>query len=116
MGGSALAVGPYRALNFPCISLDRAIGTFAYVINRAHGRRDLVTLEAAQLRAVLDAHGVISSKWPSDLRKEFERLFTAIRRNKFGSEEWVQLRDLIHGRLQRVAAERLDFSAASQAP
>ena len=36
---TALAVGPYRALNFPWILLDRAIGTFAYVINRAHGRR-----------------------------------------------------------------------------
>jgi hypothetical protein len=115
VGGSALAVGPYRALNFPWILLDRAIGTFAYVINRAHGRRDQVTLQAAQLRAVLDTHGIISSKWPSDLRKEFERLFTAIRRNKFGSEEWVQLRELVHQRLQRVATERLDFSDAAQA-
>lgn len=112
VGGSALAVGPYRALNFPWILLDRAIGTFAYVINRAHGRRDEVTLEAAQLRAVLEAHGIISAKWSGELRKEFEKLFTAIRRNKFGPEEWAQLRGLIHERLQKVATERLDFTAA----
>jgi hypothetical protein len=115
VGGSALAVGPYRALNFPWILLDRAIGTFAYVINRAHGRRDEVILQASQLRNVLESHGITSAKWGADERKDFERLFTAIRRNKFGPEERARLRELITERLKKVAAERLNFSTAPQA-
>ncbi|MHA3771994.1 GTPase/DUF3482 domain-containing protein [Verrucomicrobiota bacterium sgz303538] len=111
VGGSALAVGPYRALNFPWILLDRAIGTFAYVINRAHGRRDEVTLQATQLRAVLEQHGVTTAKWDDPTRKACERIFTIIRRGKFGPEERLELRNTIHERLEKVAAERMIFDS-----
>jgi hypothetical protein len=115
VGGSALAVGPYRALNFPWILLDRALGTFAYVTNRAHGRRDEVTLQSAQLHKVLERHGITTSRWGDETRRACERHFAAIRKGKLSPEDRVDLRTRIHQRLEKVAAERVDFTASPAA-
>jgi hypothetical protein len=116
VGGSALAVGPYRALNFPWILLDRAIGTFTYVTNRAHGRRDEVTLQASQLRSVLEKHGVTTSRWDDETRKACERHFTAIRKGKLSGDERADLRARVHARLEKVAAQRIDFTEPVETP
>jgi hypothetical protein len=110
IGGRALAVGPYRALNFPWILLDRAVGTFSYVINRAHARRDEVTLRSAALKDTLTAHGLTSAQWNGAARKKCERLFTAIRRDKFQPEQRAELRALLFERLREISDIRLDFN------
>lgn len=113
IGGRALAVGPYRALNFPWILLDRAIGTFCYVINRAHARRDEVTLRSASLKDALAAHGLTTAQWNDAARKKCEQLFNAIRREKFRPEQRAELRLLLFARLREISDVRLDFGAAS---
>lgn len=109
LGGKALAVGPYAALNFPWILVDRAVATLAYVLNRAHARRDAVTIHAQELRAVLDRHNVTSAHWPAEERRQFERLFTAMRRGKYGDPQRVELHALLRKRLEVVSGERMRF-------
>jgi hypothetical protein len=115
IGGRALAVGPYRALNFPWILLDRAFGTFCYVINRAHARRDEVTLRSAVLRAALAAHGLTSAQWNDEARKKCEQFFNAIRRDKFQPEQREELRTLLFERLSEIGNVRVDFDGAPPA-
>ena len=107
VGGSALQVGPYGALNFPWILLDRALGTFAYVINRAHARRDEATINSAQMKAAMEAADLATSRWEDATRRECERIFTAIRKKKTTREDREKLRSLIHARLLEVSARRL---------
>jgi hypothetical protein len=114
IGGSALAVGPYRALNFPWILLDRAIGTFCYVINRAHARRDEVTLRSASLKEALAANEVTTAQWGDVIRKKIEKLFNAIRQEKFSPEQRLELRGLLYERLKAISSVRIDFTAVSQ--
>jgi hypothetical protein len=113
IGGRALAVGPYRALNFPWILLDRAFGTFCYVINRAHARRDEVTLRSATLRDALAAHGLTSAQWSDEARKKCEQFFNAIRREKFQPEQRAEMRTLIFERLREIGNVRVDIDAVS---
>jgi predicted GTPase len=107
--GRALAVGPYRALNFPWILLDRAIGTFCYVINRAHARRDEVTLRSIELHDALAAHGLTTAQWTDAARKPCEQLFQAIRRNKFQPPQRAELRTLLAEHLREISNVRVDF-------
>ena len=109
VGGSALAVGPYAAPNFPWILLDRAIGTFSYVINRAHARRDEATLRSAELKSRLEAHRLTSAQWSDEPRKACEKFFAAIRNGKLTRERREILRALLHKRLTEVSALRIDF-------
>ena len=109
VGGSALAVGPYRALNFPWILLDRAIGVVAYVINRAHARREETTLDATALYVALEAHGLTSARWDDSIRKTCERHFAAIRRDKLDQRGRAELRDLLRERLAAVSAASIPF-------
>ena len=109
VGGSALAVGPYAAPNFPWILLDRAIGTFSYVINRAHARRDEATLRSADIKARLEAHRITSAQWSDEPRKACEKFFAAIRAGKLTRESRESLRALLHKRLTEVSALRIDF-------
>ena len=107
LGGSAMSVGPYAALNFPWILLDRALGTFCYVINRAHARRDDATIQSARMQAALEGAGLSSSRWDDAHRRQCERFFALVRRGKMGREEREKLRALIRGRLADVSARPL---------
>ena len=106
VGGSALSVGPYGAANFPWILLDRALGTFCYVINRAHARRDEATIHSARMHAAMESAGLTTARWDDARRKECEKFFTLIRRGKMRREEREALRELIRGRLAEVSAAR----------
>jgi hypothetical protein len=118
VGGSALRVGPYAAVNFPWILLDRALGTFAYVINRAHARRDETTIDSARMKAALDAAGHSTANWPDARRRECERVFALIRKGRAGREEREALREAIREQLLRVGAARVvvDRSPEGRAP
>ena len=107
VGGTALAVGPYRALNFPWILLDRAIGAFAYVINRSHALREEVTLNASALHKALESHGLTTARWDDPSRKICERHFAAIRRDKLDPAGRASLRELFRARLEAVSAARI---------
>ena len=109
VGGSALSVGPYGAVNFPWILLDRALGTFCYVINRAHARRDEATIQSARMHAAMESAGLTTARWDEARRKECEKSFSLIRRGKMGREQREALRELIHGRLAEVSARRLSL-------
>jgi hypothetical protein len=108
VGGRALSVGPYTAVNFPWILLDRALGTFAYVIHRAHARRDEATIQSARMKAAMDAAGLTSARWESPQRKECEKLFSLITQGKMTSEGRAALRELIRLRLLEISAIKLD--------
>ena len=102
LGGSTISVGPCRAVNFPWILLDRAIGVFCYLINRTHARRDEATLGASQLKAVLEQYNASSSQWSDEKRKACERIFEAIRRNRSNAQQRDELRALIRERLDEL--------------
>ncbi len=106
VGGSALSVGPYAAVNFPWILLDRALGTFCYVINRAHARRDEATIHSARMHAAMESAGLTMARWDDARRRACEKFFALIRRGKMGREEREALRELIRGRLAEVSAAR----------
>jgi hypothetical protein len=107
LGGSALSVGPYTAINFPWILVDRALGTFAYVINRAHARRDEAVIQSARMQSAMDGSGLTSARWDEAHRKQCEQLFALIRRGKMHREQRETLRALFRQRLAEISAVRL---------
>jgi len=107
VGGSALRVGPYAAVNFPWILLDRALGTFTYVVNRAHARRDDAVIDSVKMKAALDACGFSTAHWAETHRRECEQLFIAIRKGKAGREEREALRTLLAARLSALSAAKI---------
>jgi hypothetical protein len=107
LGGQALAVGPYRAINFPWILLDRAVGVFWYVVNRAHARRDKITLRASMLHEAMKEAEISSDKWPDEDRRKAVKLFVAIQKGKFTPERRKELRDVIQKWLTKVSKQRL---------
>jgi len=107
VGGSALRVGPYAAVNFPWILIDRALGTFAYVVNRAHARRDDAVIDSAKMKAALDASGFSTAHWSETQRRECERLFIAIRKGKAGRTEREALRSLLAARLSALSTAKV---------
>jgi hypothetical protein len=104
LGGSTLRAGPYAALNFPWVLIDRAGGTLAYLMQRAHARRDRVTLNAEQLRELLARDGLASADWPDAERREAERAFADIRRGRFTPQAHEALNALLRRRLDVLAA------------
>lgn len=109
-GGRAQSVGPYAALNFPWILLDRALGVFAYVINRAHARRDEATIHAAPMHAAMAAAGLTTARWPDAPRKKCEHIFALLRRGKMRADERRELRELLRARLAEVSAAKLPLA------
>lgn len=103
LGGRAMSVGPYTATNFPWILLDRSFGTFWYVINRAHARQDKVTINSAELKAKLEKAGMSTAQWDDAKRKDCEKVFAAIRKNKHTAEQRASLRKLIRERIGEVS-------------
>lgn len=108
LSGRKLSVGPYAAANFPWILLDRAMGTFFYLSNRAHARQDTVTINSAEVRQQMEAAGIATSRWPGSTRKRCEVLFAAIRKHKLTREGRNELHDLIRQQLEQVGAARID--------
>ena len=107
LGGSALSVGPYTAVNFPWILLDRAFGTFAYVVNRAHARRDDATLASSAMRTLLDESDLSTARWDDTSRRECERLFARMRQGKMQPPDRATLRARLRSRLTDIAAKKL---------
>ena len=105
LGGSAMSVGPYAAINFPWILLDRALGTFCYVINRAHARRDEATIPSGGMQAALEAARLTTACWDDGTRKKCTRLFALIRQGRMGREERAALRELIRARLAEISGK-----------
>ena len=108
LGGRAISVGPYAALNFPWILFDRAFGTFFYVINRAHARQDGGTIQSSQVNETMKAAGISTAQWDDANRKECEKVFNLIRKKKLDPEHRTTLRKLIRDRLTEVAAANVD--------
>ncbi|MEO8353189.1 MAG: DUF3482 domain-containing protein, partial [Chthoniobacteraceae bacterium] len=106
LGGSEVSIGPYPAVNFPWILIDRALATFCYVANRAHARRDEVTIETTRLKASLEQAGISTSRWPTDERKSAERVFARLRKGKETSEDLAHLRELIEQHIQQASETR----------
>jgi hypothetical protein len=109
VGGVEMTAGPLTALNFPWILLDRAIGTLAYVANRAHARRDEVALEAQRLLAVLEEQRMATKDWPDDTRRACEKHFAEIRRARFKPAQRVELKRLLRAQLARLCERRIHF-------
>ncbi len=111
LSGVEMTAGPLAALNFPWILLDRAIGTLAYVANRAHARRDEVALDARRLQTVLEEQHIATKDWPDDARRACEKLFVEIRRNRLKPEQRSELKGHLRGQLARLCERRIDFDA-----
>jgi len=111
LGGVEMTAGPLTALNFPWILLDRAIGTLAYVANRAHARRDEVALDARHLQTVLEEQRIATKDWPDDTRRSCEKLFVEIRRNRLKPEQRLELKRQLRAQLARLCERRIDFDA-----
>lgn len=103
LGGSTLQVGPYAALNFPWVLIDRALGTLAHLMQRSHARRDAATLTPEALQAVLAAGGLGSTAWPSAQRKTCDRVFARIRRGRHEPADLQALRAALRARLDALA-------------
>jgi len=110
LGGMEVSVGPYTAVNFPWILLDRSIGTFLHVVNRAHARQDEVTISSVRLKSMMESTGVSTEKWEPDLRKKFSTNFNLIRKNSLGPDQKKELRDLIQESLQKVTRIKVPAS------
>lgn len=109
VGGVEMTAGPLTALNFPWILVDRAIGTLAYVANRAHARRDEAALDARRLQVVLEEQRIATKDWPDEVRRACEKLFVEIRRNRLKPEQRAELKRLLRARLARLCEQRLRF-------
>jgi Domain of unknown function (DUF3482)/50S ribosome-binding GTPase len=106
LGGGGLVVGPYAALNFPWIVLDRALGTLLYVMQRPHARRDAVTLQAEQLRDLLAGSGLAGTAWDAAERKACEQAFAAMRRARLEPDGRAALQEVIRRRIAQAVAAR----------
>lgn len=106
LGGRELVVGPYGALNFPWIVLDRAFGTLAHVMQRSHARRDETTLQADALHALLSARGLASADWDEADRRSCERVFAKLRRGAIEAADRAQLLSVIRRRVDVLASAR----------
>lgn len=113
LGGVEMTAGPLTALNFPWILLDRAIGTLAYVANRAHARRDEVALDAQRLQTVLAEQHIATQDWPDDTRRACEKLFAEVRRDRLKPEQRLELKRLLRAQLANLCERRVEFDHRS---
>lgn len=107
VGGRALRVGPYSAVNFPWILLDRALGVFAYVVHRAHARRDEAVLRSTVLQSVMESAGLSTARWEDGRRRSCEHVFGQVRRGKLNPEDRRTLREEVRAQLEILASTRL---------
>ena len=108
-GGGTLAVGPFKAENFPWILLDRACCLFAAVYTRSHARRDQATLQVDAFQPVLNALGLDVAQWPEGARTGAQSVFRALRGGRDSTGESIEA-------LQHTVAAAFDRIAAAERP
>lgn len=108
ISGRVLVVGPYKALNFPWILLDRALGVFAYVTSRAHARREKTVLKATELAGLLQKHRLAAAQWDESRRRQLEKLFAAIRAERFKPEDREAMCRFLVERLREISLVRIE--------
>lgn len=105
IGGGQLVVGPFQALNFPWILIDRAACTLAYVSTRSHARRDAVHLKVDAMLPELAALNLTVTSWPDVDRKTCERIFATLRQGKLLSDtRRAAITELLRNAFSRIAA------------
>lgn len=82
LSSKELVVGPFDAINFPWILVDRAICTLAYVSGRTHARRDQTQIQVDKLQRWLGSDKLTVAHWPDEDRKRCEKIFAALRKNQ----------------------------------
>jgi hypothetical protein len=97
-----IVVGPYDAENFPFVLLDRALAVVCYLANRAHARRDAVTLRAHELKDAMTRAGISTAQWDAATRNECVRACAEIRRNKLQPADRTSLRTLLRTQLGKL--------------
>jgi Domain of unknown function (DUF3482)/50S ribosome-binding GTPase len=103
IAGAELMAGPVENPNFPWIILERAVGVFTSVSRRAHARRDRETLNARELAALLGSQGASVESLPAETRKEWAKVFVAIRKGRLGIVERDEFVRSIRNWLSRIA-------------
>ena len=116
LAGRARGVGPYPALNFPWILIDRAMGTLACVALRSHARRDREQLDSARLRALLAAQQLASSEWPAEDRRAADACFDHWRRGRAEPADRDTLRALLRRWMSRLDTDREAPQGAAAPP
>jgi hypothetical protein len=81
-------------------------------VNRAHARQDKVTINSAGVKATMEEAGISTARWDDAKRKECEKVFTLIRKNKMASEHREALRELIRERLVEASEAKVDNTTA----
>ena len=113
--GRARGVGPYPALNFPWILIDRAMGTLACVALRSHARRDSEQLDSTRLRELLAARHLASSEWAAEDRQAADACFERWRRGRAGPSDRLALGALLRRWMSRLDTDH-EPTQAPQAP
>jgi hypothetical protein len=106
IAGAELMAGPVRHENFPWILLERAVGVFMSVSRRAHARRDRETLNAEALAVRLKSLGASVEDLPAETRKEWAKVFTAIRKGRLGIVERDEFVRSVRDWLNRMSLGR----------
>lgn len=82
LAGRAMSVGPHAAANFPWVLLDRAFGTFFYIVNRSHARQGNAIIDSTKVKADMDVAGITNANWDNTKRNECEKIFIAVRKKR----------------------------------
>jgi hypothetical protein len=68
-------------------------------MRRAHARRDRITLQAEQLRELLDGSGLASTAWDEADRKACEKVFNKARQGSLEAPDRAHLQAVIRRRI-----------------
>lgn len=116
IAGAELVAGPVRHENFPWILLERAVGVFTSVSRRAHARRDRETLNAEELAERLKTHGASVEDLSSETRKNWSKVFTAIRKGRLDVVERDEFVRSLRKWLNRISMHREGDAKTSIVP
>ena len=95
--GDLLLIGPIKHPNFPWILLDRALLIYQAFVDRAHARREDVSLEIAEQSRIV-------SSWDAKLQASFSRKFKRLASSRLSVAESVKedLEPMIQQQLDRL--------------
>jgi len=110
VAGSEICVGPYTAINFPWILIDRAVATFVHVANRAHARRDPLKIDAQAMKQVTDDLKISTDQWPKPELITCEGLFRRIRKRTATTKHFEKLHKVIADHLLNTLSQRMPVS------
>lgn len=106
VSGRAIKVGPYPAVNFPWIIIDRTLGIILHMANRAHARRDRSQIRSADMKRAMAECGISTDHWPRTDRAACERIFGKMRKGKANEEDRRALRNTLEQHIAEVARAR----------